>query len=367
MRKRLLSFAVVLVAVTALATPAIAGGWASVRLDGPAPPAFQEVPWTIDFMVKQHDVSPINVEQAFLSATHRESGETVSADAVQEGEVGHYTVTVIFPLAGDWRWSITPAPFAESTFPTLHVLAGPGEAASSSSTAAQATSEPHPAHIHSGTCASLGDVVYPLTDVGGGGGPDATPMAGAGFVGAQSAVPVEVSETTIEAGLDSLLDGNHAINVHESAANIGNYIACGDIGGVKSGDELAIGLQPLNDSGMAGVAVLTGTGTTTTVTVYLSAVGGQAATASASAATAEVKLTNSAVFVPSRLEIKVGTTVTWTNESSVAHTVTGSSFDFENSGYIDPGQTFSQTFTKPGVYAYKCDPHPGMTGTIVVT
>src|SRR5690606_21586066 len=41
-------------------------------------------------------------------------------------------------------------------------------------------SEAHPAHIHSGTCAELGDVVYPLEDVTGGhleGTPAATPEA----------------------------------------------------------------------------------------------------------------------------------------------------------------------------------------------
>ena len=31
--------------------------------------------------------------------------------------------------------------------------------------------------------------------------------------------------------LDDLLAGDYAINVHESAENIGEYIACGDIGG----------------------------------------------------------------------------------------------------------------------------------------
>src|SRR5262245_41282119 len=102
MRKRLLSLAVALVVVTALAAPAMAGGWASVRLDGPPPPAFQEVPWTVGFMIKQHDVTPINVEHAYLQATLRATGETLNADAVQEGEMGHYTVTVTFPTAGDW-------------------------------------------------------------------------------------------------------------------------------------------------------------------------------------------------------------------------------------------------------------------------
>src|SRR5215218_3182881 len=59
---------------------------------------------------------------------------------------------------------------------------------------AQGTTDgPHPAHIHNGSCASLGDVVYPLNDVG---GPmmdaNGTPMAGM-EMGASSAIPADVS------------------------------------------------------------------------------------------------------------------------------------------------------------------------------
>jgi len=376
MRRRLLSFAVVLVAVTALAAPALAGGWASVRLDGPPPPAYQEVPWTVGFTIKQHDVSPVNVEPVFLSATHRESGETVRADAVQAGEVGHYSVTATFPLAGDWKWSITPGPFEASSFATLHVLAGPGEGTSTTATAAQTATRPHPAHIHNGTCAELGDVVYPLNDVGGALADEGTPVASERALGAETAIPVAVSVTSVDTMLFSLRSGAFAINVHESAENIGNYIACGDIGGTLLGDDLIIGLHPLNNSGMAGVAVLHGNGTNTIVTVYLFAVGEPTGTgtptasaSTGSGATAAIKLVGAGDwrFEPAHLEIKAGTTVTWTNETEAAHTVSGSDLEFEDSGYLDPGQSFSQTFDKPGTYRYECNPHPWMTGEIVVT
>jgi hypothetical protein len=65
----------------------------------------------------------------------------------------------------------------------------------------------HPMHIHTGQCGpTLGPVVYPLTNVVGG-----------------------TSTTTIAATLDSLMDGNHAVNVHKSKAEIGTYVACGNI------------------------------------------------------------------------------------------------------------------------------------------
>ena len=87
----------------------------------------------------------------------------------------------------------------------------------------------HPAHIHSGTCADLGDVVFPLTDISlaptaDGATPAAQPMM-------MHADEVLTSVTIVDDTLANLLAGRYAINVHESAENIGNYIACGDIAG----------------------------------------------------------------------------------------------------------------------------------------
>jgi len=66
---------------------------------------------------------------------------------------------------------------------------------------------PQPAHIHDGTCASLKGVAYPLTNVVGG------------------------ASTTVVKGvtIDKLLAGVFAINVHESADNLGKYVSCGNI------------------------------------------------------------------------------------------------------------------------------------------
>ena len=136
--------------------------------------------------------------------------------------------------------------------------------------AAQMEMTPHPAHIHSGACDTLGDVVFPLADVGGAMmDASGTPVAGMAM-GPTSAIPVEVSITTVAADLNTIVSGGHAINVHESAENIGNYIACGDIGGAMMGSDLAIGLGELNDSGYSGAAWLHDNGDgTTTVSVFL--------------------------------------------------------------------------------------------------
>jgi hypothetical protein len=132
---------------------------------------------------------------------------------------------------------------------------------------AQAGDGPHPAHIHSGSCAELGDVVVPLTDVA-----ERTGEA----VGSGTGHAVKGSHTQVEMTLDDILAAPHAINVHLSADEIGTYIACGDISGVIVVDEddgermLIIGLGELNDSGHVGIAWLSeDEGDTTEVAVNL--------------------------------------------------------------------------------------------------
>ncbi len=73
-------------------------------------------------------------------------------------------------------------------------------------------------------------------------------------------------------------------------------------------------------------------------------------------------------FDPSFIPIKAGTTVTWTNEDAIAHTVTytgtgATRFDSKN---LAKGESFSNTFYEPGRYIYACTQHSFMTGTVVV-
>ena len=125
---------------------------------------------------------------------------------------------------------------------------------------------PHPAHIHAGTCAELGEVVAPLTDV-------AEETAGGERSGPESAIPVKTSRSVVDLPLQDIIDGGHAINVHLSAEEIDTYIACGDIGGVVVEEDgrqhLVIGLGELDDSGHRGIAWLGSDGDQTEVVVSL--------------------------------------------------------------------------------------------------
>jgi len=70
-------------------------------------------------------------------------------------------------------------------------------------------------------------------------------------------------------------------------------------------------------------------------------------------------------YLPSRLQITTGTTVEWSNNDPLEHTVTAANKSF-NSGLIKPGKKFRYTFTKAGTYNVYCTLHPFMKGTIVV-
>ena len=59
--------------------------------------------------------------------------------------------------------------------------------------------------------------------------------------------------------------------------------------------------------------------------------------------------------------------MTWVNDDQAPHTATANDGAFD-SGTLQPGQSFSFTFTQPGTtYAYYCAIHPSMTGTVTVT
>ena len=253
------------------------------------------------------------------------------------------------------------------------VIALTGLALLAPAKAAQDDDAPHPAHIHSGTCAELGDVVIPLSDVA---------LPEGEMSGPESALPVKLSETTVDTPLQDIIDGGHAINVHLSADEIDTYIACGDIGGIVNerdldeGIELTIGLGELNDSGHFGVAWLASDGEGTHVTIELVEAGESGASADAAQeaapATADASADATAVtiqdfaFNPPTVEIPVGGSVTWTNQDNAPHTATGLDRDALQSGTLPSGESYTQTFDTAGTYEYFCEFHPNMEGSVIV-
>ena len=70
-------------------------------------------------------------------------------------------------------------------------------------------------------------------------------------------------------------------------------------------------------------------------------------------------------FIPNEITVAPGTTVTWTNNETMPHTVVDQNKGFRSKTIVKDG-TFSFTFTTAGDYNYLCSIHPNMKGTIIV-
>jgi plastocyanin len=78
--------------------------------------------------------------------------------------------------------------------------------------------------------------------------------------------------------------------------------------------------------------------------------------------TASVDINNFA-FNPATITVKSGTTLVWTNNDSVTHTINSATF---NSGNLSTGQSYSHLFDTVGTFNYTCGIHPSMLGTVIV-
>jgi plastocyanin len=105
-------------------------------------------------------------------------------------------------------------------------------------------------------------------------------------------------------------------------------------------------------AGMAGMAV--------------PAPGPGAASPDAPVATDTVAIQNFA-YSPATVTVKVGSTVTWTNQDQDQHTVTAMNNGPFHSAPLNTGESYRYTFTAPGHFDYLCTIHPFMTATVVVT
>ena len=80
-------------------------------------------------------------------------------------------------------------------------------------------------------------------------------------------------------------------------------------------------------------------------------------------------------YVPNKANalLTINNIVVWENNDDTAHTVTPDhrhsdsySGDFGSEGVLKPGDTYEFLFTEPQEVHYHCQPHPWMTGTVIV-
>lgn len=71
-------------------------------------------------------------------------------------------------------------------------------------------------------------------------------------------------------------------------------------------------------------------------------------------------------FEPDVLTVAAGTMVTWVNKDNVPHTVKADSGNGVSSPTLDPGESFTYTFSAPSTVGYHCNIHRAMKASVVV-
>jgi plastocyanin len=70
-------------------------------------------------------------------------------------------------------------------------------------------------------------------------------------------------------------------------------------------------------------------------------------------------------YQPDPVVVQAGGKVIWQNEDTAPHTATADDGSFDT-GTIEKGKLSSETFKEPGTFAYHCEIHPTMHGTVEV-
>ncbi len=231
-------------------------------------------------------------------------------------------------------------------------------------TAVVAEDATYPVRLYDGTCDAPGEVVASLTEVTPGASATAEPTAMEAVEQALGSA-VTAEHATVPMALADIVSGDLVIGVDDGAGGSAEPAICGQFGGFELGaPDLQAGLVARDGSGAHGVAWLHDNGDGTTAVSILVAPAIEPGTAAAEGDEVQVAISKSQ-YLPSPLEVAVGTTVTWTDEDLLPHTVTATKGGFD-SGYLAQGDRYSHTFDTPGEFGYFCVYHPRMRATVVV-
>ena len=124
---RLLVSSAIIAVPFAVGSTAAAGGWAVSTLDE-VPAAAPGETVTVGFTIRQHGVTPVNIDDVGVEVTSP-SGDIEVFPATQEGAVGHYVADVVFGEVGVHSWAIRQGWFADhelGTIDTSTVAGGAG-------------------------------------------------------------------------------------------------------------------------------------------------------------------------------------------------------------------------------------------------
>ena len=138
MRRLTLVLAVFALTLGALATPALAGGWAVTTFDDMPGQFVSGKEYALGYTIRQHGATPVNVSKTEIVAASV-SGRTLSFPGRSDGAVGHYVATVFFPAGGTYTWHVTQGDFAPQDLGRITILAAAGAASDDKKAASDKT------------------------------------------------------------------------------------------------------------------------------------------------------------------------------------------------------------------------------------
>ncbi len=188
------------------------------------------------------------------------------------------------------------------------------------------------AEIIEGSCdTASGASVFELLDV----------VADEGITAVPPAAFMSRSVTTVQAGLEELIEDRHSIVIRVSVDDTA-IIACGEIGGIQQGDELAAGLKERNNSGYSGVSLLRGTNGSTLVYLFLGQGLSTATTAPAAIGTVVIATADVNVRTQPAVDSEIVTVVPEGSELSVTGPSVGEWVPVEVPGTGETGYVSAQ-------------------------
>ncbi len=128
------------IALLALTTSAVAGGWAVTTFDQLPAEFHAGQPYALGYTIRQHGQTPIHVDRTEIVVSGSD-GTTVFT-GTPEGAIGHYVARVTFPATGAYSWRVTQGAFAPQELGSVIVTAGTGAAPSDTARTAPLTTDP---------------------------------------------------------------------------------------------------------------------------------------------------------------------------------------------------------------------------------
>lgn len=109
---------------------AVAGGWATTRIDDQPARFAANTTYEIRYTILQHGKTPIEVELTSIVFTPADTGGPLTFPGVQTGSPGQYVAEVNLPKGGAWSWEVSQGWFGMQQLGTVHVRQAQGSVGS---------------------------------------------------------------------------------------------------------------------------------------------------------------------------------------------------------------------------------------------